>query len=121
MWAPLIDDRSFLSWLVKPPSEAEQLRSRQISFAQINRLEDLWRENANATLEDLEKPGVDDEPQSCIWPRLSRGDRHVLTYSTECIYRVNFRGSESPGASAEALPVEFVFNVGGDDSTQCYC
>lgn len=66
LWAPLIDDRSFLSWLVKPPSEAEQLRSRQISFAQINRLEDLWRENANATLEDLEKPGVDDEPQPIL-------------------------------------------------------
>ena len=66
LWAPLIDDRSFLSWLVKPPSETEQLRSRQISFNQINRLEDLWRENANATLEDLEKPGVDDEPQSII-------------------------------------------------------
>lgn len=66
LWAPLIDDRSFLSWLVKPPTETEQLRSRQISFAQINRLEDLWRENANATLEDLEKPGVDDEPQSIM-------------------------------------------------------
>ena len=55
-----------MSWLVKPPTETEQLRSRQISFNQINRLEDLWRENANATLEDLEKPGVDDEPQSII-------------------------------------------------------
>ncbi|KAF7363977.1 Regulator of nonsense transcripts 1 [Mycena sanguinolenta] len=66
LWAPLIDDRSFLSWLVKPPSEAEQLRSRQISFSHINRLEDLWRENANATLEDLEKPGVDDEPQPIL-------------------------------------------------------
>lgn len=66
LWAPLIDDRSFLSWLVKPPSETEQLRSRQISFAQINRLEDLWRENANATLEDLQKPGVDDEPQPIL-------------------------------------------------------
>lgn len=66
LWAPLIDDRSFLSWLVKPPSENEQLRSRQISFQQITRLEDLWRENANATLEDLEKPGVDDEPQPVL-------------------------------------------------------
>ncbi|PPQ99227.1 hypothetical protein CVT24_009246 [Panaeolus cyanescens] len=66
LWAPLIDDRSFLSWLVKPPSETEQLRSRQISFDQINRLEELWRENANATLEDLQKPGVDDEPQPIL-------------------------------------------------------
>ena len=66
LWAPLIDDRSFLSWLVTPPSETEQLRARQITFAQITKLEDLWRENAQATLEDLEKPGVDDEPQPIL-------------------------------------------------------
>ena len=66
LWAPLIDARSFLSWLVKCPSENEQLRSRQISFQQIGRLEDLWRENANATLEDLEKLGVEAEPQPAL-------------------------------------------------------
>ena len=66
LWSPLIDDRSFLSWLVKPPSETEQLRARQITYAQINKLEELWRDNANATLEDLEKPGVDDEPQPVL-------------------------------------------------------
>ncbi|KAG8968276.1 ATP-dependent helicase NAM7 [Tulasnella sp. 419] len=66
LWAPLIDDRTFLSWLVPPPSEAEQLRARQITFNQITKLEDLWRENASATLEDLEKPGVDDEPQPIL-------------------------------------------------------
>ncbi|KAG8898911.1 hypothetical protein FRB99_007071 [Tulasnella sp. 403] len=66
LWAPLIDDRSFLSWLVPPPSEQEQLRARQISFNQITKLEELWRENANASLEDLEKPGVDDEPHPIL-------------------------------------------------------
>ncbi|KZT55083.1 P-loop containing nucleoside triphosphate hydrolase protein [Calocera cornea HHB12733] len=66
LWAPLIDDRQFLSWLVKPPSEQEQMRARQITFQQINKLEDLWRENATATLEDLERPGVDDEPQPIL-------------------------------------------------------
>ncbi|GAA5919770.1 hypothetical protein JCM1841_005847 [Sporobolomyces salmonicolor] len=65
-WSPLIEDRSFLSWLVKVPSEQEQLRARQITFHQINKLEELWRENAQATLEDLEKPGVDDEPQPIL-------------------------------------------------------
>ncbi|KAG8791431.1 ATP-dependent helicase NAM7, partial [Serendipita sp. 399] len=66
LWSPLIDDRSFLSWLVKPPSETEQLRARQITYNQINKLEDLWRDNASATLEDLEKPGIDDEPQHVL-------------------------------------------------------
>ena len=56
-WSPLIVDRSFLSWLVKTPTEKEQLRARQITTAQINKLEELWRENPNASLFDLERPG----------------------------------------------------------------
>ncbi|XP_044504127.1 regulator of nonsense transcripts 1 homolog isoform X4 [Mangifera indica] len=62
-WCPLIDDRCFLQWLVKVPSEQEQLRARQISAQQINKVEELWKTNPDATLEDLEKPGVEDEPQ----------------------------------------------------------
>ncbi|CAM6082950.1 unnamed protein product [Calypogeia fissa] len=62
-WLPLIDDRCFLEWLVKVPSEQEQLRARQISAQQINKVEELWKTSPDATLEDLEKPGVDDEPQ----------------------------------------------------------
>ncbi|KAK0547452.1 ATP-dependent RNA helicase [Tilletia horrida] len=65
-WAPLIDDRCFLTWLVKMPSEQEQLRARQVSFHQINRLEELWKENENATLEDLDKPGVDEDPPGIL-------------------------------------------------------
>lgn len=65
-WQPLINDRCFLSWLVKVPSEQEQLRARQISAVQINKLEELWKDNPDSTLEDLEKPGVDEEPQSVL-------------------------------------------------------
>lgn len=65
-WSPLIEDRSFLSWLVKVPSDQEQARARQISFHQINKLEEIWKENAMATLEDLEKPGIDDEPNPVL-------------------------------------------------------
>ncbi|ONK56008.1 uncharacterized protein A4U43_C10F3190 [Asparagus officinalis] len=62
-WCPLIDDRCFLPWLVKVPSEQEQLRACHISAQQINKVEELWKTNPDASLEDLEKPGVDDEPQ----------------------------------------------------------
>lgn len=65
-WMPLIDDRCFLTWLVKIPSEQEQLRARQITSQQINKLEELWKDNSEATLEDLEKPGVDDEPHPVL-------------------------------------------------------
>ncbi|XP_071845963.1 regulator of nonsense transcripts 1-like [Apostichopus japonicus] len=65
-WQPLIQDRTFLRWLVKIPSDEEQLRGRQISAVQISRLEELWKENPEATLEDLEKPGMDEEPASVM-------------------------------------------------------
>lgn len=61
-WKPLIADRCFLSWLVKIPSEQEQIRARQVSAAQINKLEELWKENVEATFQDLENPGIDREP-----------------------------------------------------------
>jgi len=64
-WQPLIQDRCFLTWLVKIPSEQEQLRARQITAQMINRLEELWKENPDAMIADLEKPGIDEEPQQC--------------------------------------------------------
>jgi len=61
-WRPLISDKQLLPWLVKVPGDAEQLRARQITAVQINKLEDLWKENADAGFQDLEKPGVDEDP-----------------------------------------------------------
>ena len=62
-WQPLIEDRSFLPWLVAAPSDQEQLRARHLSPQMIAKLEEMWKDNASATVEDLEKgTGVDDEP-----------------------------------------------------------
>ncbi|XP_067615125.1 regulator of nonsense transcripts 1 homolog [Eurosta solidaginis] len=60
-WKPIITDSSFLPWLVKVPTEQEQLRARQ-----INKLEELWKENIDATFQDLEKPGIDTEPSQVL-------------------------------------------------------
>ena len=65
-WRPLITDRQLLSWLVKIPGDAEQLRARQITAPQINKLEDLWKENIDAVFQDLEKPGVDEDPAAVL-------------------------------------------------------
>ena len=51
---------------MKIPTDQEQLRARQISAQQINKLEELWKDNPEAKLEDLEKPGVDEEPQQVL-------------------------------------------------------
>lgn len=63
-----------MPWLVKIPSEQEQLRARQITTIQMNKLEELWKDNPDATLEDLEKPGVDDVPEQVLLRYLSLGD-----------------------------------------------
>ena len=43
------------------------LRARQISAAQINKLEECWKENPDATLEDMEQGlGEDDEAQPTL-------------------------------------------------------
>jgi len=60
-WLPLIQDRRLLPWLVKVPTEEQAARTRQVSAAQINRLEEVWKEDPALTLEDLDRPGVDDE------------------------------------------------------------
>lgn len=62
-WQPLIEDRSFLPWLVAPPSDQEQLRARHLSPQMIAKLEEMWKDNQTATVADLEKgAGIDDEP-----------------------------------------------------------
>ncbi len=60
-WLPLIDDRSFLSWLISSPSDAEQQSARQITSHQILKLEDMWRENLQATVFDLERPDLNED------------------------------------------------------------
>ncbi|CAG0921359.1 unnamed protein product, partial [Notodromas monacha] len=62
-WKPLIQDRTFLPWLVRAPLDVETSRARVVSGQQIARLEELWKDNPEALIEDLEKPGVDEEPQ----------------------------------------------------------
>ena len=68
----------FLSWLVKVPSDSEQVRARQINATQINRLEDLWKDNIDADFQDLEMKGNDAEPTSV----LLRLDRKLIGNAT---------------------------------------
>lgn len=51
---------------MKIPAEQDQLRARQVTSAQIAKLEELWKDNIDATIADLEKPGIDVEPQQVL-------------------------------------------------------
>ncbi|KYQ91047.1 helicase [Tieghemostelium lacteum] len=67
-WKPLISgsDRSFLPWLVKVPSSQDQERARQITLKQILKLEDFWKSDPTASIEDVEKPGNDETPNPTL-------------------------------------------------------
>lgn len=66
-WQPLIVDGQFLPWLVRVPSEKEMARSRQISISEAYKLEELWKSNSTATLEDISKPStVEDLPRAQV-------------------------------------------------------
>ena len=52
-WAPLVQEKEFVSWLVKKPSEAEALRARSLNVGVVNKLEELWRTTPSATIQDV--------------------------------------------------------------------
>lgn len=66
-WQPLIVDGQFLPWLVRVPTEKEMGRARNFSVADANKLEELWKANPNASLEDIKKPStVEDLPRAML-------------------------------------------------------
>lgn len=52
-FSPIIAEKSFAEWLVKPSSERMQKRARQITYDQINSLEEMRKNNPNVKFEDL--------------------------------------------------------------------
>lgn len=62
LWQPLIEDRAFVPWLVKVPTEQEVLRARHLTVGQVSRLEEAWKADPAATLDKLSTPSPDEEP-----------------------------------------------------------
>lgn len=54
----------------------EILRARHLSLGQISALEEAWRENPAATIDNLQKPGEDQEPPTVALRQAA--DQHRL-------------------------------------------
>jgi len=67
-WHPLIQDRKFLPWLIKVPSDKLLLRSRDITQSQMTKLEELWKNEPEANFADLDRPDIieDEEMQPTL-------------------------------------------------------
>jgi len=53
-WLPLIEDRRFLPWLVREPSDDASCRADAPTAARINSIEELWKSRPTATFFDLD-------------------------------------------------------------------
>mmetsp|Transcript_36703 Transcript_36703/g.80318 ORF Transcript_36703/g.80318 Transcript_36703/m.80318 type:complete len:1068 (+) Transcript_36703:116-3319(+) len=62
-WHPLVQDRKFLPWLVKVPEDKQLIRAREISQAQMNKLEELWKNEPDACYADLDRPEIADDSE----------------------------------------------------------
>lgn len=60
-WHPLIQDRKFLPWLIKVPSDKLLLKARDVSQNQMTKLEELWKTEPNARFADLDRPEMEEE------------------------------------------------------------
>jgi regulator of nonsense transcripts 1 len=60
-WHPLIQDRKFLPWLIKVPSDKLLVRARDVSPGQMLKLEELWKAEPDAGFADLDRPDVEEE------------------------------------------------------------
>ena len=67
-WHPLIQDRKFLPWLIKVPSDKLMLKSRDIAQSQMAKLEELWKNEPEANFADLDRPDIieDEEMQPTL-------------------------------------------------------
>jgi regulator of nonsense transcripts 1 len=62
-WHPVIQDRKFLPWLIKCPTDKLLLKARDISQQQMARLEELWKLEPAAVFADLHRPDVVDQDE----------------------------------------------------------
>lgn len=76
-WSPLIHDKVFVEFLVDEPTEKQQLRARQVDLNMITKIEDIWRENPDATIDDIDKiknaDGMDVENMTPVQLRYTDG------------------------------------------------
>lgn len=51
-----------ISWLVQSHLDAKQMGARQLTAKQLNRFKQMWKEKPESSFENIERPGIDEEP-----------------------------------------------------------
>lgn len=59
-WQPIIEDRSFLPWLVAHPSKEDVALAIPVTIPQMNHIEEAWKEKPSANREEIEQMKLDE-------------------------------------------------------------
>ncbi|XP_042435914.1 regulator of nonsense transcripts 1 homolog [Zingiber officinale] len=108
-WRPIIDDGCFLPWFIKVPSEQEQLRAWQISDEQINKLEELWKND------EPQPVSLTHEEENEL--RLLLEDGLHLLHSDDMVRQYLLDRLFSSKATYEALETRFTFTCELEDDS----
>lgn len=84
-WLPLIEERQLLSWLVEVPDKksrrAVKGMKRDLTGKQIAQLEELWKENPEATLESMLKGNGQSNSEFSMLPlQFADGEDYIASY-----------------------------------------
>lgn len=61
-WLPLIENKEFLTWLVKKPTDAEKSRAKQVTQKNIDTIEIIWKTKPGADGISTELDGEENGP-----------------------------------------------------------
>lgn len=106
-WQPLIEERQFLSWIAGNPSEHEIMEATPVTHSQITKLEAQWRLNREATVEDLEQNGEQEEEVLPIFMRYNDGFQYQRAFAPLLHLESEFDKSMKESQALEHISVRW--------------
>eukprot|EP00889_Picochlorum_renovo_P002959 jgi/Picre1/29989/NNA_005365.t1 len=81
-WAPLIQDKMVVDWLVSRPSQADMCSRRNVSVREVNKLEDMWkRGKVSAVIGDVQGVRHQGSKEEILPVALAYSDAHYTKYN----------------------------------------
>ena len=117
LWKPLVcaAERALVPWLARVPSPAAQARGRPITAAQIRKLEDLWKTDPAATLNDVDRPGGGEESDlpAAVAERYVDGFHYQNVFGP--LVKLEEEHQRAAKAAVSVDDVEIAWEVGGGE------
>ncbi|KAG7844705.1 hypothetical protein KL919_003748 [Ogataea angusta] len=111
-WQSLIEDRALLPWVAKPPSEEEKLEAQPITSLQITKLETKWKQDKDATIDDMEETEMEEELEPILM-RYSDAFQYQRSFAPLVQYEANYDKQLKQSQSLERLTV--TWSLGTND------